>query len=112
MGVSSITGVSGSGSVAGNQKGSVNMSLGVNKIIGPRVMAAGAEKLSGTSGVVEIPALAGIVDDYIVMLTGTSATESYLSVALAAVANSDNWKFTITGGDDEVVNWMIVKKGV
>jgi len=112
MGASSVTGVSGSGSAAGNQKGSGNMSLGVHKLIGPRVMAAGAETLVGTTGTVEIPALAGVVGDYVVMLTGTSTTVAYLSTALAAAANSDNWKFTITGGDGQVVNWMIVKKGV
>lgn len=112
MGASSVTGISGPGSVAGHQKGSEHMSLGVNKLIGPRVMAAGAETLSGTTGVVEVPALAGAVTDYIVMLTGFSTTEVYLSTGLAAVADTDVWNFTITGGSGEVVNWMIVKKGL
>ena len=112
MGASSVTGISGPGSVAGNQKGSEHMSLGVHKLIGPRVVAAGAETLSGTTGTVEIPALAGAVTDYIVMLTGVSATEAYLSTGLAAVASTDTWNFTITGGSGEVVNWMVVKKGL
>lgn len=112
MGASSVTGISGPGSVAGNQKGSEHMSLGVHKLIGPRVVAAGAETLSGTTGTVEIPELAGAVTDYIVMLTGVSTTECYLSTALAAVADTDTWNFIITGGSGEVVNWMIVKKGL
>jgi hypothetical protein len=112
MGASSVTGISGPGSVAGNQKGSEHMSLGVHKLIGPRVVAAGAETLVGTTGTVEIPALAGAVTDYIIMLTGVSTTECYVSTGLAAVASTDTWNFIITGGSGEVVNWMIVKKGL
>lgn len=112
MGASSVTGISGPGSVAGNNKGSEHMSLGVNKLIGPRVMAAGAETLSGTTGTVEIPKLAGVVGDYIVMLTGVSTTVAYVSTDLAAVASTDVWNFVITGGSGEVVHWMIVKKGL
>jgi hypothetical protein len=112
MGASSVTGISGPGSVAGNQKGSEHMSLGVNKLIGPRVVAAGSQTLSGTTGTVEIPALTGVVGDYIVMLTGVSTTEAYISTNLAAVSSTDTWNFTITGGSGEVVNWMVVKKGL
>jgi len=112
MGASSVTGISGPGSVAGNQKGSEHMSLGVHKLIGPRVVAAGSETLVGTTGVVEIPALAGVVTDYVIMLTGVSTTLAYVSVAMAAVTDTDTWNFTITGGSGEVVHWTVVKKGL
>lgn len=112
MGASSVTGVSGVGSAAGNQKGSEHMSLGVNKLIGPRVMAAGSETLVGTTGVVEIPELAGVVGDYCIQLTGVSTTVPYVSTALAAVGSTDTWNFTITGGSGEVVHWSVVKKGL
>jgi hypothetical protein len=112
MGASSVTGISGPGSVAGNQKGSEHMSLGVNKLIGPRVVAAGSETLVGTTGVVEIPELPGVPADYIVMTTGVSATVSRVTTPLAAVANTDTWNFTITGGSGEVVHWTVIKKGL
>jgi hypothetical protein len=112
MGASSVTGISGPGSVAGNQKGSEHMSLGVHKLIGPRVVAAGSETLVGTTGVVEIPTLPGVVGDYCIQLTGVSTTVPYVSVALAAVASTDTWNFTITGGSGEVVHWTVVKKGL
>jgi hypothetical protein len=87
------------------------MSLGINKLIGPKVGAAGKITLSGTTGVVEFPKLAGAVADYVVMLTPNSNALAYVSTALAAIANTDEWGFTITGGSGAVVNWAVVKIG-
>lgn len=112
MGATSVTGVSGPGSVAGLQKGSEHMSLGIKKLIGPKVAAAGTETLSGTTGVVEFPELAGAVTDYIVILTSNSATAPYVSTGLAAVASTDTWNFTITAGSGAVVSWAVVKIGL
>lgn len=106
MGASSVTGVSGLGSVAGSQKGSEHMSLGVHKLIGPRVCAAG----SAVPGDVVFPALSGDVGDYVVMLTGDSAVAT-LTDALAAVSDSGDWGFTI-GGSADLVNWLVVKTGL
>lgn len=50
MGATSVSGVSGVGSAAGNSKGSSNMSLGVAKLIGPRVVAAGTVAVVAGSG--------------------------------------------------------------
>ncbi len=111
MGASSVTGVSGAGSVAGNQKGSEHMSLGVSKLIGPKVAAAGRVTLSGTTGVVQFPALVGAVTDYVVMVSANSSTLAYVSSALAAVSGVDQWTFTATGGSGAVVNWTVVKIG-
>lgn len=112
MGATSVTGVSGPGSVAGNQKGSEHQSLGVEKLIGPKVVAAGHETLSGTTAVVELPAPTGAVADYMVVLQTDSAVPAYTSVALAAVAGSDSWSFTVTADTDAKVDWMVVKKGL
>lgn len=109
MGATSTNGV-GLGSVYGNQKGSDSMSLGVSKLIGPKVSAAGSATLSGTTKVVEIPKLVGVVEDYIVMVSAMTSTHVYVSTAMAAVANSDSWGFTITGGSGAVVNWTVIKK--
>ena len=111
MGATSVTGVSGPGSVAGIQKGSEHMSLGVGKLVGPKVAAAGAATLSGGTFAVEFPALAGAVTDYIVMLSANANTLPYVSVALAAITDTDEWGFTITGGTSDVVNWAVVKVG-
>jgi len=111
MGATSVTGVSGPGSVAGLQKGSEHMSLGVAKLIGPKVSAAGKITLTGTTGVVEFPELVGVVGDYVVMLTANSVTHVFVSTPLAAIASTDQWGFVATGGTNAVVNWAVVKVG-
>jgi len=111
MGATSVTGVSGPGSVAGKQKGSEHMSLGVAKLIGPKVSAAGKITLAGTTGVVEFPALVGAVSDYVVMLSATTSDHVFVSVAMAAIVGTDQWGFTVTGGSNAVVNWTVVKVG-
>lgn len=111
MGATSVTGVSGAGSVSGKQKGSEHMSLGVSKLIGPKVAAAGKVTLSGTSGVVQFPALVGSVLDYIVILTPTTNAVSYVSSGLATISSTDDWTFTASGGSGSVLNWCVVKKG-
>jgi hypothetical protein len=112
MGATSVTGVSGAGSVAGMQKGSGNMSIGYNKIIGPHLVACGTQTLSGTSDVLEIPAQVGAVTDYTVIVSGSSSTAAYVSTALAAVTDTDTWTFTITAGSGDKVYWSVLKTGV
>lgn len=112
MGATSVTGVSGAGSVAGSQKGSEHMSLSVHKLIGPRVSAAGVKTLTGTTGTVVIPALTGSVSDYVVMVSANAATLAYVSTAMAAVSSTDDWSFVITGASGGDVNWMVVKTGL
>lgn len=111
MGATSVTGVSGAGSVAGNQKGSEHMSLGVSKLIGPKVVAAGNKTLTLTTGVVQFPAPVGAVSDYVVMVSANSSTLAYVSSALAEVSSTSDWTFTITGGSGALVNWCVIKKG-
>lgn len=112
MGATSVTGVSGAGSVGGNQKGSEHMSLGVARLVGPKITAAGAVTLTGTTGTVTIPALTGATTDYVVMLTANGSTAPYISTALATVANSGDWSFGITAGSGAKVNWALVKTGL
>ena len=112
MGATSVTGVSGAGSVGGNQKGSEHMSLSVSKLVGPKITAAGSITLTSTTGTVYIPALVGDTTDYVVMLTAHTATHVYVSTDLATVASSDDWSFIITGGSGALVNWAVVKTGL
>ncbi len=112
MGATSVTGVSGPGSVAGNQKGSEHMSLSVKKLVGPHVVAAGTVTLSGTTGTIEIPEQTGTVAEYSVQLTSNSTTNAYVSTVMAAVDSSDSWSFVVTAGSGAVVYWSVLKNGL
>lgn len=107
MGATSATGVSGVGSVLGNQKGSEHMSLGVEKLIGPRVVAAGSATIGGGGTVVvDFPELAGSASDYIV-----TASDTHSTVAAVNVTAFDLDSLTLKGTAAHVINWMIVKVG-
>jgi len=111
MGATSSTGV-GVGSAIGANKGSEHASLGVNKLIGPHIVAAGTETLSGTTAVIEMPAPASSVTGYAVFLNNNSSTHAYVSTALAVSSETDTWTFTATAGSGDIVKWMIVKLGL
>jgi len=111
MGATSVTGVSGPGSAEGKQKGSERMTLGVSKLIGPKVVVAGSITLSGTTGTVLFAAPIGSVSDYTVLLTSNSNNFSYVSTGLTAVSSSNDWRFVITGGSGATVNYAVIKTG-
>lgn len=112
MGATSVTGVSGAGSIAGRSKGSEHMSLAVSKLIGPKVCAAGQVTLSGTSGYVRFPALAGAVTNYIVILTGNSSTNPHIFSILAPIVGTDDWRFGIAAGSGDIVSWAVINVGL
>ena len=112
MGATSVTGVSGSGSAAGSSRGSEHWSLGVKKLVGPHIVSAGSETLSGTSAVIEVPAQTGSVSDYFVLLSNNSTTNAYVSSALAAEGNGNGWVFTVTAGSGDIVKWAVVRDGM
>lgn len=105
MGATSVTG-KGTGSADGYNKGSSHMTLGVDHLIGPRVVAAGSETLSGTTGTVEIPAQTGVYTDYVVFLQSNGSTYAYTA------GMTSTWTFAITAGSGAVVSWVVVKKGL
>lgn len=104
MGATSVTGV-GPGSADGMNKGSEHQTLGVNKLIGPHIVAAGKITLSGTSGAVQIPTLSGTVAEYGVFLTPSSAT-------VASYSSFTTSGFTVTAGSGATVYWQVVKLGL
>jgi hypothetical protein len=135
MGATSVTGVSGVGSAAkpgrGN-KGSEHMSLGVHRLIGPRVVAAGTVTLvrggpdmaikikekypnahlpkDAPSGfaLVDIPPLVGGYGRYSLQLTPAAdlSGEPASGVFLA-----DN-VFLVYGAATVVVHWAVIKNGI
>lgn len=107
MGATSVTGVSGAGSVDGLQRGSEHMSLGVEKLIGPRVVAAGTATLDSSGDVtVDFPVLSGIAADYIAIANDTNSTVAAVNVT--ALTSSS---IVLKGTLGHVVNWMIIKAG-
>jgi hypothetical protein len=113
MAATSITGLSGDnggiGSAAGLCKGTDRMSLSVDKLIGPRIVAAGAIALISGARTVELPVdLFDAVSSYIVFAKDatTAANSSSGSV------NATTGVLTLAGTGTDVVNYIIVKAGV
>ncbi len=107
MGATSVTGVSGYGSVQdGRSKGSPHMTLGVSHLIGPRVLAAGSVTLTGgaTTGTVDHETLANTTGN-IVVLTSSSATAPFVSSRTTS-------SFAFTSGANTTVSWVIISTGM
>lgn len=102
MTASSVTGI-GNGSAEPHNKGAERMTLGVGHLIGTRIVLSGNVTLNdgGSGSVTFAQELEGDASDYIVFLQGDSSTYAFPS-------NVATTGFDITGGADDVVNWMVV----
>lgn len=110
MGATSVTGV-GLGSASGKNKGTSRTSMGVERLIGPRVVVADTLTLNGTgSGIVNLPVLPGSLTDYIVNVTSASASTTAVVGILSAGPGSTI--ITITGVANGVVAYSVIKKGL
>ena len=109
MAATSATGT-GLGAAAGQNKGSVHMTLGVGHLIGPRVMASGTETLSGGAATVVLPAMDGVAADYILMVGDASGTAAATSGTLAI--NTNDTTLTLAGTGTNSVTWAVMKIGV
>ena len=111
MTASSVTG-RGLGSADGKNKGSEHMTLGVERLIGPRIMAADAVTLDGSGdATVVLPLFPGVVGDYTVSVTDTTvagATACAGSLAFSSTATT----LTLKGTADQTASYVIVKKGL
>jgi len=103
MSASSVTGV-GPGSAEGSNKGRQGSSIGVERFIGPHVVAAGA----ATTATVVLPLLPGSVGDYIAMVTDASGSATAVSATLAF--NTNDTTITVDGSTD--YTWAIMKVGL
>ena len=111
MAATSVTG-RGLGSAVPNNKGSEHMSLGVEKLIGPRVVAADSVTLDGSGDAeVVLPLLPGAVTDYIVTATD-SDTSGATAVTASMAFNANDTTLTFKGTAANVINWTITKKGL
>lgn len=109
MGASSVTGV-GYGSVEGVNAGSKHSTIGVGRLLGPKVMAADAATLATGTATVVLPKLAGNATDYIVMVSDASGTAAATSGTLAFGTNDTT--LTLKGTGTNAVVWTIIKRGL
>ncbi len=111
MGASSVTGVGQGSADKAGQKGSEHLWVGVEKLIGPRIVHAGSATLvSGTPSSVAVlfaVPLPGVVSDYIVLATTVSTT----GTRTVSVGNFTVNGFTIYGTNSttDVVQYAVVR---
>jgi hypothetical protein len=108
MGATSATGV-GQGSVEGKDHGRKEYTVAANRLIGPRVVAAGTVTLATGSATVILPLLPGVVGDYIVLATDYTNANAVKAVLTFESVDS---KITFTGNSTDVIQYAVVKKGV
>jgi hypothetical protein len=103
----------GRGAADGKNKGSEHQSLGVAKLIGPRVVAAGKVTLVDGAATIKLPYI-GDVANYIVTVTDVTAANA-CSASMATNTESDGSKETVitfAGNTTNVLNYTVVKAGV
>src|SRR3954467_7573446 len=101
MAASSVTGVGQGSADKKGQKGSEHLYVGVEKLIGPRVIRAGTVTLSGATTTVTFPqALSGVAADYIVI-----ADAAHNAWATSLTISS----FVMNGTSADVVSYIVVR---
>jgi hypothetical protein len=111
MAATSTTGV-GPGSADGLNKGSEHMTLGSEKLIGPRVVIASDGTLDGSGDLVTVyPVLSGAVTDYIAMAVDADTTAA-AAVAISMAMDTTSTTLTLKGPASGVVNYSVIKKGL
>jgi len=108
MGASSVTGV-GPGSVEGLNQGSKHWTVGVGRLIGPRVVAAGTVTLDSGAATEVLPKLTGNASEYIVLATDQTAANA---VSASLANNTNDTTITFAGTTTHVISWAIVKVGL
>ena len=113
MAATSVTGT-GIGSADGHYKGSEHMSLGVEKLVGPRIVIADELHLDGDGDfTLVLPLLPGVVGDYIVLATDADATSCNCVAAQLSLDNTnERTLLRLKGVASEFVAYAIVKKGI
>jgi len=110
MGATSVTG-KGLGSADGKNKGSSHMTLGAEKLIGPRVVACDEITLDGIGDlVVKLPLLAGAATDYICHATDSHATAA--TACACALTLTTETVLTFKGTASQTVAYSIIKRGL
>lgn len=102
MSVSSVSGVGQGSADKKGHRGSEHLFVGVEKLVGTRIVHSGSVTLSSGTATVTFPTtLPGSASDYIV-ISGGSAAYSYAS----SVATTG---FTMNGTGSQVVSYIVAK---
>jgi hypothetical protein len=109
MGASSVTGKGAGSSESVNKGASGRQTLGVSHLIGPYIGAANSVQCVSGSKVVQLPKLNDNNTEWVVLVTNTDATSP---AATSASAVDADWKFTVYANGSDVVNYMVVYKGI
>jgi hypothetical protein len=109
MGANSVSGKGFGSAEAVNKGAQGRQTLGVKNLIGPYIGAANSVTCSGGSKVVQLPKLSDNNTEWVVLVTNTDATSP---AATSASAVDANWKFTVYANGSDVVNYMVVYKGI
>jgi hypothetical protein len=103
MGASSVTGVGQGSADKKGHKGSEHLFVGVEKLIGTRIVLSGSVVLSGSTGAVTFPrTLSGSASDYLVLCNGSSAYAYASSVATTG--------FTANGTSGNTVVYAVIRR--
>ena len=113
MAATSVTGT-GLGAADGHYKGSEHMSLGAEKLVGPRVVLADEATLDGSGDrTVVLPLLPGVRGDYCVLATDADATAAACVAAqLSLDTLNERTLVVLKGPASGLVAYSIVKKGI
>lgn len=110
MGATSVTGV-GLGSADGSQKGSEHLSIGANKIIGPRIVYAHTVTLDGSGdATIKLSGFSGVTADYIVLATDANASATAVSASVAISGTTTT--VTVKGTAAHIIQVAVVKIGL
>lgn len=111
MAATSVTGV-GLGSAVGSQKGSEHLSIGAEKIIGPRVVYAGTHTLDSSGDLtIKLPELAGVSADYVVIATENGvAAAAAVAASLTVATNATT--IVLKGPASTACSVLVVKVGL
>lgn len=111
MAATSVTG-KGLGSAVKKQKGSEHLSIGAEKVIGPRVVYAAGVTLDGSGDlVIKLPELAGTAGNYVVVATDSNAAAAG-AVAAALTIGGGATTITLKGPANSTVNVIVCKAGL
>lgn len=113
MTASSVTGVGQGSADKAGQKGSEHLFVGVNKLIGPRVVLAGINTAASNVFTVSFPAaLSGVTADYAILVTVIDSTASTKSAHVTSI-NSTGGQITgfavWTDGASDAFHWIVVR---
>jgi hypothetical protein len=111
MTATSATG-KGLGSADKKNKGSEHLTIGANKIIGPRVVACGSGTLDGSGDLtIILPLPTGVIGDYMVFTTDANATAA-TATACTMTFVSNGLSLVFKGTAAQPINYLVVKKGL